>query len=98
MLDEKLPGAFVTRAACAGQGEVGEMEAFQVSGYDAIVGQRNREAGRGAAFEGALELIVGKVPAERNGSFLPATRDGSADRGGKPRRFIGWHLSGSAEE
>src|SRR5579862_4652671 len=70
------------------------MQAFEISGDDAVLWERIRETASGAAFECALELFACEAPARKYGSGLPAARDDGVERGWKSTRFIGWHLAG----
>jgi len=74
------------------------MQAFEISGYDAVVWKRIRETAGGAAFERALKFFAREAPFGRNGSGLPAARNGGVKRGGKAMRFVGWHFCWAASE
>lgn len=72
------------------------MQAFKISGYDAVVWKGIRETASDAAFERALKFFAREAPFGRNGSGLPTARNGGVERGGKAMRFVGWHLCWSA--
>jgi len=69
------------------------MQAFEVSGDDAVIRKRIRKTARDAAFERPLKLFAREAPTRRYGSRLPAARNGGVERRRKPVRFIGRHLS-----
>ena len=58
MRDEIFPGNAVAGAASAREREIAQMQAFEISGDDAVIWKRIRETASGAAFEGALELFA----------------------------------------
>ena len=72
------------------------MQAFEISGYDAIVWKRIRETASDAAFERALKFFAREAPFGRYGSGLPSTRNDGVERRGKAMRFVGWHLRWAA--
>ena len=72
------------------------MQAFEISGYDAVVWKRFRETTSDAAFERALKFFAREAPFGRHGSGLPAARNNGVERWREAMRFVGWHLRWAA--